>query len=260
MLLFFSGGLDSTVLGWDILTCPARYGISLEGRPILTLLTAAFSPEERRTKRKNLRGLVEAMRGINPRVEVEHRIVVVPSYLISYDRKLDVVEGSVEIHTAARPNGSSVSLTRQYMSSHYTPGLHLFLATVAINLLHRDVDGLSPHHNPPQAFWGFKFEGPVWEAIEAGQGARSDTTREFVDATNNLADTLGHSPTPVFRAPLLENRMDRYQTVVLAKQLGVPIEMTSSCINGWMANCGHCRQCMVRNQALAAYSAKHSEE
>ena len=255
MLLFFSGGLDSTVLAYDILTCPERYGISLEGQPTMTLLTAAFSPEERTQKRKNLKTLVQGMRTLNSRVAVEHKIIVVPSYFGSYDRDLSVVEGSVEIHTAARPNGSSVSLTRQYRSSHYTPGLHMFLASVAISLFHKE--GTAPHHNRPQAFWGFKFEGPVWEAMDAGQGAQSDTTGEFVDATNRLVETMGHSPAPFFRAPLLENRMDRYQTVVLAKALGVPIELTSSCINGWMAQCGHCRQCMVRNQALAAYDATH---
>ena len=67
MLLFFSGGLDSTVLAYDILTCPERYGISLEGQPTMTLLTAAFSPEERTQKRKNLKTLVQGMRTLNPR-------------------------------------------------------------------------------------------------------------------------------------------------------------------------------------------------
>lgn len=255
MLIFFSGGLDSTLLAYDVLTCPERYGISLEGSPVLILLTAAFSPEERREKRRNLRKLVERIGGINPRVRVEHQIVVVPRYLGSYERKLDVVEGSAEIHTAARPTGSTTSLLRQYMTSHYTPGLHLFLASVAINFLHRDITGILPHHNRPQAFWGFKFEGPVWEAMDRGEGAPSDTTWDFVDAMNKVTVTLGHNPSPLFRAPWIENRMDRYQTVVLANKLGVPIGMTSSCINGWMVNCGHCRQCMVRNQALAAYKS-----
>lgn len=257
MLLFFSGGLDSTVLGYDILTCPERYGIALEGQPVMVLLTAAFSPEERRQKRRNLKPLVEKMRGLNPRVEVEHKIVLIPSYMGSYERKLTVVEGSVDPHTAARPNNSTVSILRQGMNSHYTPGLHMFLGSVAINLFHRDVSGFLPSHNRPQAFWGFKFEGPVWESMDRGEGSKSDTTWEFVDSMNTVADSLGHSPTPIFRAPLLENRMDRYQTIVLAKKLGVPIEMTSSCINGWMAQCGHCRQCMIRNQALAAYDATH---
>lgn len=257
MLLFFSGGLDSTTLGYDVLQCPERYGISLEGQPVMSLLTAVFSPEERTQKRRNLKELTGLMAGNNRRVKVEHHFVLIPKYMVSYNRPLSVIEGSADPHTAARRHTSSVSVMRQAMGSPYTPGLHMFMASVAVNILHRTYEGVIPHHNRPQAFWGFKFEGPEWEAMDRGEGSPSDTTPEFVNSMTVAAETFGHPATPVFRAPFLENRMDRYQVVALAHKLGVPTELTSSCINGWMAQCGHCRQCMVRNQALAAYNAAH---
>lgn len=223
----------------------------------MTLLTVCFSKKEKLGKKENLRPLLTQMRKLNSRVTLEHKIVVAPSYLLSFVPKVPVVEGSALVSSGVASPGFSISVQRQAETLHYTAGLHMFLASVAVNILHRHYPGYVPHHNRPKAFWGFQFEGPAWEAMDRGEGAPSDTTPDFVRKLNALVDTFGHrsSASPVFCAPFLDNRMDRYQTLVLANRLGVPIELTSSCTTGWKAECGHCRQCVTRNQALSAYAA-----
>lgn len=249
-ILFFSGGLDSTTLAFDILNCPSRYGISQEGknRPRLLLLTAAFTPEEVELTEERLKPLVSAMRDVG-RMEVVHEVVYVEG-MTSYEVEIPVPHGSLDVHPAVM---DSRSASRHVMGVHYTPGLHSYLASIAINRHHSTYH--QPHHNSEVAFWGFKLEGPVWEAQDAGTIARSDTTPEFVETLNRMSESLGHPETLRFRAPFLENRMDRYQVLDLAYALKMPVDATSSCVTGWHANCGYCWQCVIRNQAKAAWAA-----
>lgn len=241
-VVFFSGGIDSTVLAYDVAKNPERYGISIERSSPLILLTAAVGVEPER-KAELLGPLVDGLCEVSS-LEIQHVVEKVP--LVSYDPPIRVLHGSLQFGPVA---AETQTAGRIRQSTNYTAGLHLWLASVAINL--EAQLPVFPHHNSPTAFWGFQFDGPSWEDFDHGRMVPNDTSPTFVRKLDELSGYSGHNPSLRFRAPFLENRMDRLQILRMGLKLGVPLDKTSSCTTGWMAACGHCRQCVVRAQALA---------
>jgi 7-cyano-7-deazaguanine synthase len=75
-----------------------------------------------------------------------------------------------------------------------------------------------------------------------------DCRREYIEAFRDVlaAGTLGHV---WVAAPLLDK--SKAQIVDLAKDLGVPTELTWSCYAGGEQPCGECGACVLREQATA---------
>lgn len=226
------------------------YGISCEGGEPLVLLTVAY--EGAAKKKRQLAPLIAFIKKTSV-FKVIHKVIEVPTYLVECQRYGgNPLEGSLFYHVATTKDMTPTK-AREVNSKPYTPGLHLWLASIAVNdLFWRRRRGL-PHHNPPQAFFGFKYEGAVWDAHERGGVPKNDTSPEFIDALNKLMEVSVESPRVLFRAPFLDQRLDRFHTVALCYQFGIPVELTSSCTNGWKRDCGHCSQCAIRNQAILAY-------
>jgi 7-cyano-7-deazaguanine synthase in queuosine biosynthesis len=108
----------------------------------------------------------------------------------------------------------------------------------------------SNEFTPEQALFGFQDDGPLWERQDAGELEPTDASPEFMSTLNELVEASGG--TIWFRAPFLDLRLNKLMVFKLALDVGVPLEATSSCIQGWMSKCGVCPQCMTRAAAARA--------
>ena len=237
--VFFSGGLDSAVLAWDLVMFPERYGIykeSLCGDGELLLLAYTFGLATDVYHRLNplLAELEKAAVDINVRLMP----VRVPDGWTSFKNS-----NSGHVFSSLSPLASQ--LPEDLQETPFTPGIHTWLASYAINELDQSMS--SPFHGP-QAFFGFQWESHVWQEYDAGNIIHNDTSLDFIDSLNEMS-RVSRSPV-VFQAPFLENRMNKEMIVRHGHKLGVPFQYTSSCIRGWMKDCGKCNQCMLRHAAL----------
>jgi len=236
--VFFSGGIDSTTLAFDVAKNPWRYGISPKTEDF-RLLTAYMGKE----KPAHLGRLATKIREEAEWTEFagfSHEFVDATS-LFDF-QKSDIPHGGAgtmtPLSTKYQPDLQSIS---------YAPGLHTLLATVAYN---REWFGRSlSAFSDPQAFFGFQYDGPIWNEVDKGTVTPNDVSPDYIAALNTLVRVSGPRPGVRFRAPFLENRMDRVHILELAITIGVPLTWTSSCEQGWMVNCGYCGQCLRRMKA-----------
>lgn len=242
-LVYFSGGIDSTVLAFDVAKNPHRYGVVKGKRTKLFLLSYTELSDEHRNaakdiekKRKCLDPIVKAITKVS-KLEVEH--IVHPCDLENHQQEPEPEGGMV----------SADALVSQYrpdiLALPFTPGQLIWASAYAVNYL-REV-------NQPwwkeQAMWGFQWDGPRWRMYDEGKLRRTDISPDFVAALNSVVHAGGEDNI-VFRAPYLENRMDRTQIVLMGQEIGVPLHLTSSCTRGFKANCGYCVQCMRRQRTF----------
>ena len=79
----------------------------------------------------------------------------------------------------------------------------------------------------------------------------NDTSPSFLEHLNAVSLSTG---VPVwFRAPFLEQRMNKDMIARMGREVGAPLDLTSSCVEGWMAGCGVCPQCLQRPSVMAAW-------
>lgn len=233
-VIFFSGGIDSTVIAYDVGINPHRYGITVNETTELRLLIAGPPSKKRQTK-----GIVRHLSSLaKMRVVAE---TVDDSHLVCYPAQ------------GLRPGGNTtltVMLDRygpDLATVPYTPGWMLWMASVAVNRLAGWAD-TTQDYNPEQAFLGHQWNGPVWRAIEKGDLPAYDSVPAFYTALD-AAVAACHERVRI-RVPFLDNRMDRAMIVQLAIDLGVPLHETSSCLQGWKKDCGACSACLLRQGAF----------
>lgn len=231
-LLFFSGGVDSTVLAAAIAREPYVFGLKPGKDSLLYLLTA----KSKGTK------LAPLFRWLQMNTEFRVALIEADCPLTPSEQE-DMPAGG---HQTTYPLLSGYAPDRN--SAPYTAGYHLWLAAAATNLL---AQSPAPPHGHRRAFWGFQEDGPHWEAFEAGKVPKNDASPGWVAALNALA---GEAPTKVrFEAPFLDRRLDRTDIVRWGQALDVPFELTSSCMVSWNPKgCGLCHQC-VRRQRVFNY-------
>jgi 7-cyano-7-deazaguanine synthase in queuosine biosynthesis len=262
VVVLFSGGLDSTTVAWDVVSNPFRYGLNQEDNEPVHLLTAAFSPEEVEKKATDLYPLIREIRAIDEDRTISHHVVEVPAIMESYTPDIQVPMSAMRILGPGERGSQLSSDRRKSLSLVFTPGLHLYLMSVAENLL--SVPRL-PFHGKQSILAGFQYEPETWDLHDAGRLDDSDTSPEWVAAVNKV---LSMSPASVvFRAPFLEQRMTKLDILDLAMHVGVPVEETSSCLTGWKKACGYCGACIARSRTEAAAlardkarSARHAAE
>lgn len=231
-VLFFSGGIDSATLAFDVAMHPHRYGIPTTPESRLHLVSVGDD-----AKRAALAPLVEAM---SDAAVIGVDLDVRPDGLMVFHEGDPYPEGG-----AQTLNPILTRYPSDVAAIPYTPGWMLWMAAVAVNLL---APYGADHFNPPQAFLAHQWNGPVWEAIDAGKMDKFDATPAFYRHVQAAMDACGERVR--IRCPFLENRMDRVMIVRLALELGVPLEMTSSCLRGWKAKCGMCHACYLRQGAF----------
>ncbi len=247
-ILLFSGGIDSTTLAFDIAKNPHRYGIagggSLLGAEWPTLLLVTHGTGEGKFG-EDIAWLVSILKQSGVKLDIAHEWVNSSGVLRPYPPSRMPAHGHSSLHPYASGYKSDI------LSLPYTSGLHTWLAAVCTNWVDT-YDGIlgSSEFSNPKVFFGFQWDGPIWEVYDDGRNTPTDTTPQFIDALNVLSKAAG-GPTPVeFCAPFLHNRMDRRMIVELARDLEVPLHATSSCAHGWGVNCGKCHQCLIRYAAL----------
>ena len=83
--------------------------------------------------------------------------------------------------------------------------------------------------------------------INEGRVHMKDTTKEFIESTNNLQKHATDKGDFKIIAPLIDK--DKAEITSLGKELNVPFELTYSCYieNG---PCGKCLNCMLRKKAF----------
>lgn len=226
-VLFFSGGIDSTTLAYDIAKHPYRYGVFPEGA-ILYLVN-----------------VYKSSLGEDDLLSLARDIDEVGELDVVLKRIKDPLRGSVREKV---PKGGMQVLNpavHRYfpdvLSMPYTPGWMMWMAGIGLNLVAEEV---SQVYNPSQVFFAHQFNGPEWEAVDNEELGKFDSSLEMYELLNALAKQSGENVR--YRVPFLENRMDKGMIVQLAIELGVPLHRTSSCIEGWMKNCGQCCQCLSR--------------
>ncbi len=237
-LVFLSGGVDSAVLAAAIAKEPYSFGLS----PRNTSLCLFTQGGEK--KRSQLQPLLTWL------VASAYKGGFWSDVQVSFEESpLDdspcdpMPEGG---HATSYPLVAGYAPDRD--SAPYTTGLHLWMASMATNkLAHTPL----PQNGPRTAFWGFQEDNPYWQAKEAGKDLSCDASEDWLGALNRLMST---TPTKTrFRAPFLENRMDRVQIVKLGQRLKVPFGKTSSCMYAWdPKGCGVCHQCVRRAKVFKA--------
>ena len=236
-LLFWSGGLDSTTLAFDIAKHPWRYGIEIgKGSPSLVLVTYGVDKK----KRTGMRKLWDTLPNVKEPgwLGLEWTEIAVPF------PKEEVVRRT---WSTAHPLATGVDA--EHMP--FTPGLHLFLASYAVNRLRQEADQLRGHEKA-QAFFGFQYNAPEWDRFDSGELPDNDTSPDFIAALNAVVEASGESV--VFKAPFLDKRMTKPMIGQMAAEIGVPVSATSSCIYGWNEDCGTCPQCMLKGSAMVAFA------
>jgi 7-cyano-7-deazaguanine synthase len=231
-LLFFSGGIDSSTLAFDIAQHPWRYGV--RGSEKLFLLTS--TPGDVRTKKRQLQPLVAAL-GEKSTLDIDHQLVSCP---LASEVQEDVAVGGMQILNSVQ----CADYDPDQAALPYSPGLTLWLASMAVSVLMEEKE---PPWGYKQAFFGFMGDGSYWKALEEGEIRSHDTSPDFLGKLNVAVEASGE---PVlFRAPYFDGRLDKAMIVRLGLEVGVPFGLTSSCILGWGKNCGLCNQC-IRRQAV----------
>lgn len=77
-------------------------------------------------------------------------------------------------------------------------------------------------------------------------GANADDQADYPDCRPEFFSAAERALGVSIRAPLLEKA--KREVVALAKELGIPLELTLSCYRG--SNCGECAACVLREGAL----------
>ncbi|MCQ2972728.1 MAG: 7-cyano-7-deazaguanine synthase QueC [archaeon] len=84
-------------------------------------------------------------------------------------------------------------------------------------------------------------------AIKGDVGDYPDTTPEFLKQINELNKVNNYEYIPV-KAPFIEK--EKYEVVLEALKLGVPLDKTWSCYVGGDEPCGECYSCQSRIKAI----------
>ena len=227
-VVFFSGGIDSSVLAYDIAKRPFAYGVDFEYED---LVLVTYGKDGRKRANKFTDELIKDVR-----VTVDVRWFESP--LESYDPEMVPAAG----HGTMVPSVGPYTWDRRSMP--YTPGLMTWLSSLAFNLVYN----WELPNGKPQVFFGFQYEPQAWAAYDRRKLAANDTSPAYIEALNKLSKVAGEPAH--FRAPFLDNRMSRYQIVELGKSLKVPLKDTHSCIMLRDAHCGRCCQCIKRDLAF----------
>ncbi len=234
-LIYFSGGIDSATLAVDVSRYPHRYGVSPEGRDLILF---SYTSDDPAKKRKNLVPLVNVIHNVaTPWANIRHEVVHCP--LKQYEVKEWQDGGAQSLDPAITKYKPDID------ALPYCAGQIVWAAGVAMNILRTE---RTQPYGPRQALFGFQFDGPRWKAADAGKLRPLDITPKFVASLNSVAKAAGEPI--VYRAPFLENRMDRTQIVRLGLELKVPWEHTTSCVEGWRVQCGYCNQCLRRERTF----------
>lgn len=239
-LVFFSGGIDSAVLTFDVATRPYRYGVSVGEETELTLVTVG-SPKK---GERDLAPLLAALRKVSS-MPIRHL----------------VKEDGLRMKEAAPlPKGGPGVIdpfTTRYLPAidamPYTAGWLLWMSAVAVNELYDQTD---QEYGPQQAFVAHQWNGPTWEAHDEKRVVGFDCSPEFYKALNRTIVACREMVT--VRAPFVENRMNKAMVVQLGLEIGCPLEHTSSCVYGWKKVCGACAQCLIRQTTFKTLGVKHA--
>lgn len=232
-LLFWSGGLDSTTLAFDIVKHPWRYGIT-NGKEQPPLLLVTYGVDKK--KRAGMKLLWDQLSG-KTKLSLEWTEITVP-----FPKETLVKRAWSTAHPLV------TGVDAEHMP--FTPGLHLYLASYAVNRLSEEANQLRGHEKA-QVFFGFQYNAPEWDAFDSGELPDNDTSPDFVSTLNDAVEAGGANV--VFKAPFLDKRMTKPMIGQMAAEIGVPIELTSSCIYGWKERCGSCPQCMLLGTAAIAF-------
>ena len=239
-LLFFSGGIDSVVLAFDVAQHPYRYGIANPDATALTLLTVS---SKKRDAEKQLKPILTSLHKVS-RIAIAHEVQADGLY----------TEAANQLPLGGAPtiNPYSVRVKGQILATPYTAGWLLWMGAVAMNRLY----GEDESYNPAQAFIAHQWDGPTWEAYDKGQFSGFDSSPEFYENLNRTIKTCRERV--MVRAPFVENRMNKAMVVQLGLEVGAPLELTSSCIYGWKTVCGQCFQCLIRQAAFKSLGIKYA--
>lgn len=232
-VITFSGGIDSTVLAFDIVQHPYRYGIEVTDDPVYLLSVGD------KTKRQLLKPLVTELRKVS-KFKLEH--VVKPALL---DPEPTVPLQQRVAMSTLQPSVQGYEPDMAAMP--YSPGLTMLFGAYAMNLAAKNK---RQPFNAEQVFFGFHYSGPQWNAHDVDELGENDTSPKTIKLLDELSAAAGE--TIWVRAPYLENRMDKTAIVQLGLEVGAPLTKTSSCMNGWMKKCGTCFQCMLRRAIFVA--------
>lgn len=233
-ILFFSGGIDSTTLAFDLARHPYRYGVSVTDDTKLVLMHACKHTTTDDALAKN-KGLCELTKAIEDVATYDVELAFVEDPLIPADRQKVPTGGVQALNPSVFRYGPDIA------TLPYTPGWMSWMAAIAMNKCSGETDQV---YNPQQVFFAHQMNGPCWEAYDSGTYGNFDATLEFYENLNTQAKLCGEIIK--YRVPFMENRMDKAMIVQTALELEVPLEKTSSCIEGWMKNCGQCVQCVSR--------------
>ena len=233
-VLLYSGGLDSFVLGCDMCRNPFRYGI--DSPPILFHFTARDPVHQHCT-----RLVMEKQSPFLQKVAVENHTLfkefsVPRPIVVPFDDFIFTGDPNV-------PQPEVVAWNRESAQNGVTPSRNLIFLSICSNW------AASVGSN--QIFAAFMMTPARWGRWDQDDpDERSDDNPAFVEAFNQMGEVGGIFPNMTLETPFLEYRQTKSDIIRLGRSLGVPFDLTYSCV--WQAPvpCEQCAACLVRGAAF----------
>lgn len=242
-LLFFSGGIDSTVLLTDMTKNPHRYAIG-EGERLYVVTYGKESVLKKR--RKQLKPIIDH---VSKKSAVRIVQKFIPSSLIG-------IPANNVPHEGQNLQPSIDGDAWQKTTMPFTPGLYIALAGVAVNILGTSNGNLSDLDSWPYiGYFGFQYSREEYERADNDNDAYNDTSPAFIAKMNDLVKNSILGIDIRFRAPYLEARMTKEHIVKMGLEIGAPLHLSSSCIQGFGVDCGYCCHCLRRAALRASIGA-----
>lgn len=225
-VVFFSGGVDSTTLLWDLHLSPHRYGI----HPPRSLRAVHFDWGHRDL------GVVK--RSI-------HSSLIPDEVFLQTFQNLLHARGRDNQWEHPHPDvGESPEIfwKRFYQGkSAYVPFLQPALTFLWLNCfigVNQDIEEL-------HLWFAFQDEPEVWKIYDETETPWwGETTMEWLSSFEDMLEVIS-TPYPIeTHAPWLEHRLSRSDVVKIALEIGVPLKFTSSCTAlDFPDRCGKCSRC-----------------
>jgi len=217
-IIILSGGLDSSVVAYQV-------------KKTYNNIKCIFFDYNQRTKELE----EKAAKTISNNIKAEFIKVEIP-WLGKISTSM--INKKEEIKETTEKDMEDVKKEKEDILNWWIPCRNSLFINIA--LAHAEYYDLS-NKGKYDVFLGIKDEGKV---------AMKDTTPEFLEIINKMAEHATHNGNYKIIAPLINK--DKPETVKIGTELGVPFELTYSCYKGEPdgSHCGYCSNCMQRKKAF----------
>lgn len=236
-VIYWSGGLDSTVLLYDLALHPYRYGHT-DDEPLEVLVIASDTTHKERITTPILGDLRERVKW-----RQDHGYSALSP-------NLSFVDDGLFCRKSAPPMKGGVQSTQPGLThfmpdvllASFTYGWTIWQGVFGMNwILEKDPIDETSEWRRRKIYLGHQQDRPWWQQYDRNElPYTSDLSPEYVRKVNVLLDVEGVE----MACPFMDTRMAKVDIVQMGIEVGVPLEKTYSCMRGGPVECGVCSSCL----------------